>query len=173
MLQVLLIAVFAVLFVREDMGGVWLRLGDGTVAAITLGSLAGVWAVSHTIIWCLGRRLDQRGDLRTVAIADTVSSAARLAAVVVHVGSVLGLGWLDVVRARVGNHPAADDLVQETLVRVLAARSRIEPGMLESYTIVTARNVVASMWRDLDRRQRNQHKVVDLRPPVEASSRAV
>jgi RNA polymerase sigma factor (sigma-70 family) len=73
-----------------------------------------------------------------------------------------------IVRSRVGNHPAADDLVQETLVRVLAARSRIEPGMLESYTIVTARNVVASMWRDLDRRQRNQHKVVDLRPPVEA-----
>ncbi len=57
-----------------------------------------------------------------------------------------------IVRSRVGNHPAADDLVQETLVRVLAARSRIDPGMLESYTIVTARNVVASMWRDLDRR---------------------
>jgi RNA polymerase sigma factor (sigma-70 family) len=73
-----------------------------------------------------------------------------------------------IVRSRVGSHPAADDLVQETMVRVLAALPRIEPGMLESYAIVTARNVVASMWRDLDRRQRNQHKVVDLRPPVEA-----
>jgi serine/threonine-protein kinase RsbT len=73
-----------------------------------------------------------------------------------------------IVRSRVGGHPAAEDLVQETLVRVLAALPRIEPGMLESYTIVTARNVVATMWRDADRRQRNQHKVVDLRPPEQA-----
>jgi len=48
---------------------------------------------------------------------------------------------------------------------VLAARSRIEPGMLEPYAIVTARNVIATMWRDADRRGRNLHKVVDLRVP--------
>jgi RNA polymerase sigma factor (sigma-70 family) len=70
-----------------------------------------------------------------------------------------------IVLSRVGGHPAADDLVQETLVRVLAARSRIEPGMLEPYAIVTARNVIATMWRDADRRDRNLHKVVDLRVP--------
>lgn len=70
-----------------------------------------------------------------------------------------------IVGARVGGHPAADDLVQETLVRVLAASGRIEPGMLEPYAIVTARNVIASMWRDDDRHKRNQHRVVDLRPP--------
>jgi RNA polymerase sigma factor (sigma-70 family) len=68
-----------------------------------------------------------------------------------------------IVGARVGNHPAAEDLVQETLVRVLAASARIDPGMLEPYAIVTARNVIASMWRNDDRRQRNQHRVVDLR----------
>ena len=43
-----------------------------------------------------------------------------------------------IVVARVGGHPAADDLVQEILVRVLAASGRIEPGMLEPYAIVTA-----------------------------------
>jgi serine/threonine-protein kinase RsbT len=69
-----------------------------------------------------------------------------------------------IVGARVGGHPAADDLVQETLVRVLAASARIEPGMLEPYAIVTARNVIASMWRDDDRNKRNEHRVVDLRP---------
>jgi serine/threonine-protein kinase RsbT len=37
--------------------------------------------------------------------------------------------------------------------------------MLEPYAIVTARNVVASMWRDQDLQRRNQHRVVDLRPP--------
>jgi RNA polymerase sigma factor (sigma-70 family) len=71
-----------------------------------------------------------------------------------------------IVGARVGGHPAADDLVQETLVRVLAASGRIEPGMLEPYAIVTARNVIASMWRDDDRHKRNQNRVVDLRPPA-------
>jgi serine/threonine-protein kinase RsbT len=70
-----------------------------------------------------------------------------------------------IVLSRVGAHSAADDLIQETLVRVLAALPRIEPGMLEPYAIVTARNVVASMWRDEDRRHRNQHKIVDLGAP--------
>ena len=70
-----------------------------------------------------------------------------------------------IVLSRVGAHPAAEDLIQETLVRVLAALPRIEPGMLEPYTIVTARNVVATMWRDADRRDRNQHRMVDLTSP--------
>jgi len=71
-----------------------------------------------------------------------------------------------IVIARVGRHAAAEDLIQETLVRVLAASPRIDPGMLEPYAIVTARNVIASMWRDNDRRERNQHRVVDLRSPA-------
>ena len=50
-------------------------------------------------------------------------------------------------------------------MRVLAAASRIEPGMLEPYSIVTARNLVASTWKEQDRHRRNQHRVVDLRPP--------
>ncbi len=78
-----------------------------------------------------------------------------------------------IVHARVGSHPSAEDLVQETLTRVLAASSTIEPGMLEPYAIVTARNVVASMWRDADRRRRNQHRVVDLSTPDLPDSQVV
>lgn len=70
-----------------------------------------------------------------------------------------------IVAARVADRAAADDLVQETLVRVLAAAGRVEPGMLEPYAIVTARNVVATMWKEQDRHRRNQHRVVDLRSP--------
>ncbi|HET7399991.1 MAG TPA: sigma-70 family RNA polymerase sigma factor [Intrasporangium sp.] len=70
-----------------------------------------------------------------------------------------------IVGARVGSHPAAEDLVQETLVRVLAASATIDPAMVEPYAIATARNVVASMWRESDRHQRNRHRVVDLRRP--------
>ena len=76
-----------------------------------------------------------------------------------------------VVGARVGHHPAAEDLVQETLVRVLDASPRIETGMLEPYAIVTARNVVTSLWRDRDRQQRNQHRLADLDLPAPADER--
>lgn len=66
-----------------------------------------------------------------------------------------------IVAARVGGHPAAEDLVQETLVRVLAARDRIEPGMVEAYAIATVRNLMATMWRQEDREKRNRHRVHD------------
>src|SRR3712207_7972853 len=61
-----------------------------------------------------------------------------------------------IVAARVPDPATVDDLVQETLARVLAAAGRVEPGMLEPYAIVTARNVVTSMWRGPER-QRPQH----------------
>jgi serine/threonine-protein kinase RsbT len=70
-----------------------------------------------------------------------------------------------IIGARVSDDATAEDLVQETLARVLAAAGRVEPGMLEPYAIATARNVVASLWREQDRHRRNQHRVVDLRPP--------
>lgn len=68
-----------------------------------------------------------------------------------------------VVGSRVADRATADDVVQETLVRVLAASGRIAPQLLESYAVVTARNLVASMWKEQDRHRRNQHRVVDLR----------
>jgi serine/threonine-protein kinase RsbT len=72
-----------------------------------------------------------------------------------------------VVGARVSDQTLADDIVQETLLRVLGAVERVEPGMLEPYAIVTARNVIASTWKERDRHRRNQHRIVDLRLPDE------
>ena len=69
-----------------------------------------------------------------------------------------------IVSARVADQATADDLVQETLARVLAAAPRVEPGMLEPYAIVTARNVVTSLWRAEDRDRRNRHRALDLSP---------
>ena len=68
------------------------------------------------------------------------------------------------VHSRVANEAMAEDIVQETLVRMLAAAGRVEPGMFEPYAIVTARNLVASMWKEQDRHRRNQHRIVDLSP---------
>ena len=52
--------------------------------------------------------------------------------------------------------------MQETLVKVLAAANRIEPGMLEPYAITTARHLIASRWRSQDTQRRNRHRVVEM-----------
>ena len=70
-----------------------------------------------------------------------------------------------VVRARVADQHVAEDLVQETLLRIMTAWDRIETSMVEPYAIATARNVVASMWRDRDRESRNRHRALDLSAP--------
>lgn len=67
-----------------------------------------------------------------------------------------------VIRARVNNPTLAEDLVQETLLKVLARANRVAPAMLESYAIVTARNLVRSHWTERDRHRRNQHRVLEL-----------
>ncbi len=66
-----------------------------------------------------------------------------------------------VVGARVSDPTTAEDLVQETLVRVLAAADRIEPGKLEPYAINTAKNAVITFWRERDRQRRNLHRALD------------
>ena len=55
-----------------------------------------------------------------------------------------------VVASRVRDPHLVDDLVQETLVRVMAARSNVESGTLAPYAAVTARNLVASHYQRLD-----------------------
>ena len=69
-----------------------------------------------------------------------------------------------VIASRVRDSHLVDDLVQETLTRVLASWERIDPVTLIPYAITTARNVVASTWRQVDTSDRNQHRVVDLLP---------
>jgi len=70
-----------------------------------------------------------------------------------------------VVGARVADRDLAQDLVQETVLRLLSAAGRVQPEMLEPYAIATARNVVATMRRDRDRAARNQHRALDLSQP--------
>ena len=76
-----------------------------------------------------------------------------------------------VVGSRVKDPHTVDDLVQEALVRVMAARSRIEPDKLPHYAAVTARNLVASMAEKNDRARSRSHLLVEAgraspRPPT-------
>lgn len=67
-----------------------------------------------------------------------------------------------VVRARVRDPHLVDDIVQETLVRVLAQGPDVATADRRPYAIVTAINLVASTFRAEGRRARGLHRLVDL-----------
>jgi RNA polymerase sigma factor (sigma-70 family) len=71
-----------------------------------------------------------------------------------------------VIAARVRDRHAVEDLVQETLTRVMAARQRLEPRTLAPYAVVTARNLVKSLATSEDRSRRHAHRLIDAREPV-------
>jgi RNA polymerase sigma factor (sigma-70 family) len=70
-----------------------------------------------------------------------------------------------VVGARVRDPDTVDDLVQEALARVIAARERLDDEAVTPYAIVTARNLVTSLAREEERGRRHRPRLVDLREP--------
>ena len=66
-----------------------------------------------------------------------------------------------VVGSRVKDPHTVDDLVQETLLRVMAARERIGPEKLPQYAAVTARNLVASLAERNERARLKAHLLVE------------
>lgn len=75
-----------------------------------------------------------------------------------------------VVAARVRDHQLVDDLVQETLARVMTARHRIENGTLAPYAVATARNLVGELAKRQDTAKRKAHLLVDDAPALPAES---
>jgi RNA polymerase sigma factor (sigma-70 family) len=70
-----------------------------------------------------------------------------------------------VIAARVRDRQVVEDLVQETLTRIMEARRRLDPEALAPYAVVTARNLVASLAASESRGKRHAHRLVDLREP--------
>ncbi len=66
-----------------------------------------------------------------------------------------------VVGARIKDPHSVDDLVQETLARVMSARSRVAPDRLPHYASRTARNLVASYAEKNDRARDRSHLLAD------------
>ncbi len=70
-----------------------------------------------------------------------------------------------VIAARVTDPHLVDDLVQETLARVLESRRSLEGGTLVAYAIVSAQNLVVSQGRTKHRRERLGPRLADLSQP--------
>src|SRR3954463_7606017 len=64
----------------------------------------------------------------------------------------------------------ADDVVQETLTRVLAARRRLEDETLTGYAFTVARNLIAAYYRDADLQRRHAPRLVERGEPAQPDS---
>jgi RNA polymerase sigma factor (sigma-70 family) len=71
-----------------------------------------------------------------------------------------------VIAARVRDRHVVEDLVQETLARVMAVRRRLEPRTLAPYAVVTARNLTRSLATSEQRSRRHAHRLIDPREPA-------
>lgn len=70
-----------------------------------------------------------------------------------------------VAGARINDPETVDDVVQETLARVIEAKKPLVGQARIGYAIVVARNLVADIARHNQRLIRNQHRLIDLRDP--------
>ena len=62
-----------------------------------------------------------------------------------------------VIAARVRDHQIVDDLVQETLARMMVARGRLDPDALVPYAVAIGRNLVIAAGQGEDRARRTAH----------------
>ena len=78
-----------------------------------------------------------------------------------------------VICARVFEPALAEDLVQDTMARLLQAGPRLSEGALVGYAVAAARNSVVSHQRRQERRERLEPKVVVPEMPVDPEAAAV
>ncbi|WP_322919211.1 sigma-70 family RNA polymerase sigma factor [Nocardioides renjunii] len=75
-----------------------------------------------------------------------------------------------VVGARIKDPHTLDDLVQETLARLMSSSTHVDPAKLHHYAAVTARHVVASYAERNDRARSRSHLLVEaqeVEPPTD------
>jgi len=81
-------------------------------AALVVGSMiGGVLVVMWAVIWRCRRRTEREGRARAIVTAERAARYARWGILLIHALSVLALGWLDAVRAAIGNLVLIDEFV--------------------------------------------------------------
>lgn len=78
-----------------------------------------------------------------------------------------------VVRTRVNDPATREDLVQETIARLLEKGPNLPTEGLARYAAVTARNLVISQARTNDVRSRNSHRLLDPSAPESPDDRVL
>ena len=155
MVHLLVIALFVVVLTPgpDYVAPMYERVGPIGATAMVLGALVAIWLPTWWIVAILGRRLARRGDPRSIARADLVVAAARVATVCVVAAGVLGAGWLDAVRAMLSSlaGTTSGDLVAlDELIAIAPGLLGLAFGWWVAYPIDRmVREAV--MLRDIDR----------------------
>lgn len=110
MIQHVVILCFACVHLRNDLGLTPPLLDPVPAALVTLGGFVVLWAGAQGAFVMLGRRIDSRGSWRAVRACETLALCARLAGAGWFLFCVLAAGWLDAVRAAIGDLVFADEL---------------------------------------------------------------
>jgi diaminopimelate epimerase len=158
MAQVLVIAAFLIVFLRESISRPLLidAISSPRDAIVfTLGGMALLWVIEDAWVRVQARRLNRWGLWRAVASAEQGVMLTRVAGIAWHGVAVLGLGWLDAVRAVLdgnalskwpksvlhprpewlpGQHPARW-IVVDTLLAVLPLLALVVTGWWSFYRI--------------------------------------
>ncbi len=108
----LLIAALAALILRDQFGEGWepvapLWVGVAAYPAVLLV----LWLGAHLLIVREGRRMDRLGSVRAIRRADLALALSRVGGTLAHVAAVFALGWLEAVRAAVGDLVLIDELL--------------------------------------------------------------
>lgn len=113
MVHVLVIAVFGAIFVHDELDGVALTPGLDPAwgAAGMLGTLVLLWLAMWRAVRACERGLDRRGNVRYAVRAERLALAFELCGSLVVIAGMLGLGWLEFVRAGVGDLVMVDEAV--------------------------------------------------------------
>ena len=72
----------------------------------------------------------------------------------------------DVISGRIDDPDVVQDIVQETLVRVIDVLPRLDPKTVAAYAAVIARNLMVSLRRSEEVREKHRHRLLDPRQPV-------
>ncbi len=112
MMHLLVIAVFVVCNLRDALdveapGG----LSAPVAAAVSLAPMVALVGFVAVWVWGCRRRLDAARHVREARRAERVVAWSRPAAVALHAWNVLAVGWLDAVRAGVGDLLLVDELL--------------------------------------------------------------
>lgn len=146
MVQGVLIAIVAVVVLRESVPGLPLVKGVGgwVIAAWALCPLVVLAAMAHGAIALCGRAIDRTGAVRWALRAEWALACAWVFIAISHAVAVLGLGWLDSVRGVCGDLVLVDEAIV-TLPPVVA----MVAGWW-SFASIDRRMREASLVRQLD-----------------------
>ena len=113
MIHLGVIVAFLTVYLREMLDAPLLagRLSTPEIVALTFLPLVGAGLLYHAVVWRCGRHMDERGSHRAIRIAERATRLFTISTLVLHALAVMVFGWLDLIRAWIGDLVLIDELI--------------------------------------------------------------